>query len=75
LPRHLGGGSFTPDGKTLASADSKGTVKLWNVADAKERITIPNPGQTFFLQSLVATPNGRTVVGTPMGPEGLDLKE
>jgi hypothetical protein len=78
LPGHLGVVSsvaFAPDGRTLVSADSKGTVKLWDVAGTKERITIPNPDHTFFLQSLVVTSDGKTVVATLMGQDGQNLKE
>jgi WD40 repeat protein len=78
LPGHTGAVScvaFTPDGRTLASADTKGTVMLWDVATAKERVTIPNPGHSFFLQSLVVTPYGKTVIATLMGKDDLELKE
>ena len=32
--------AFSPDGQLLASGDSRGIVKLWNVAQAKEVATL-----------------------------------
>jgi RNA polymerase sigma factor (sigma-70 family) len=72
LPGHKGAVAcvaFAPDGKTMASADSRGTLKLWDVAAAKERATIRNAGSifgTFFLQSLAFTADGKAVVATMM---------
>ena len=34
------GVSFSPDGKTVASASSDKTIKLWNVADGKQLRTL-----------------------------------
>jgi WD40 repeat protein len=62
--------SFTPDGKTLASADSRGTLKLWEVASGRERSTIRNANSTFFLQSMAVTADGDTLLATMMGQGG-----
>jgi WD40 repeat protein len=66
----------------LASADSRGTLKLWDVPTAKERASIRPPNGSFgsfFLQSLAFAPDGKTVVATMMvgGPPkpGPVLKE
>jgi hypothetical protein len=61
--------AFAPDGKTLATADSRGTLKLWDVATAKERATFPNRDSTFatfFLQPLAFTSDSQTAVATIM---------
>jgi RNA polymerase sigma factor (sigma-70 family) len=70
LPGHTGAVGcvgFAPDGKTLASADSRGTLKLWDVATAKERASFSNKDSTFrsfFLQSLAFASDSKTVVAT-----------
>jgi WD40 repeat protein len=60
--------SFTPDGKSLASASwaGEGTVKLWEVATGKERQRIGRikGGITF----LAVSPDGRTVAWGSGGP-------
>ena len=48
--------AFSPDGRTLATGDTTGLVKLWNVATLRPRATLRgiNPGA----QSLVFSPDG-----------------
>jgi WD40 repeat protein len=53
---------FSPDGKTLASTDSKGTLKLWDIATEKERVSIHNDDCTFFLQPLAFTADGERLI-------------
>jgi WD40 repeat protein len=64
--------AFSPDGRTLASADTRGTLKLWDVPTAKKRADVRNPDGSFgsfFLQSLAFTADSKTVVATMMlGP-------
>lgn len=48
--------AFSPDGQTLATAASDGTIKVWNLADARLRATLPttagdNPYALSFLQA------------------------
>jgi RNA polymerase sigma factor (sigma-70 family) len=69
---------FTPEGKRLASADSRGTLKLWDVATARERTSIANPESSFLRQSLAFTRDGKTLVTTMLthgeGWDGLAVK-
>jgi WD40 repeat protein len=53
--------AWAPDGKTLATlASVKGEVKLWDVAERKERLTLRNDlGDSY---GLAFTPDGRTLV-------------
>ena len=48
---------FAPDGETLASSGRDYTVRLWNVADGRQRWLVPGFGQMVFLadrQTLLA---------------------
>ncbi len=53
--------AWAPDGKTLATLSSaKGEVKLWDVAERKERATLRSDlGDSY---SLAFTPDGKTLV-------------
>src|ERR1043165_2707868 len=52
--------SFSSDGKTLASASSDTTVKLWDVATSKERAALINT-HTNTLFSVAFSPDGKTL--------------
>lgn len=55
--------SFSPDGKTLATAGYDRTVRLWNVADRSrpEPLGKPLTGHTSWVSSAVFSPDGHTL--------------
>jgi WD40 repeat protein len=57
--------AFAPDGKTLATADNEGVIRLWEVATGKERRQMKGPGTgrfgVFAVCCLAFSPDGRTL--------------
>ncbi|MDF5718440.1 MAG: AAA family ATPase, partial [Rhizonema sp. NSF051] len=51
--------SFSPDGKTLASASFDNTIKLWNVATGKQIKTLS--GHSNSVNSVSFSPDGKTL--------------
>jgi WD40 repeat protein len=51
--------SFTPDGKTLASAHEDGTVTLWEVATGRPRASLK--GHKAAIRSVAFTPDSKTL--------------
>jgi WD40 repeat protein len=51
--------SFSPDGRTLATASDDGTVRLWDVATGKTRTTLT--GHTDRATAVGFSPDGRTL--------------
>jgi WD40 repeat protein len=49
--------AYSPDGKTLASGNSDGKIKLWDVATGKERATLN--GHRDFVLSVVFSPDAK----------------
>ncbi len=51
--------AFSPDGKLLATGDSNGEVRLWQVADAQPLLTFQ--GHTSWVFSVAWSPDGQTI--------------
>jgi WD40 repeat protein len=53
--------AFSPDGKVLATADARGIIKLWDVPNGKERVTLDD-AHPAWVYSLVFSADGKTLV-------------
>jgi WD40 repeat protein len=53
--------AFSPDGKTIASGNTNGTVTLWNV-DGQKPISQTLTGHSKLVSSVTFSPDGRTLV-------------
>jgi WD40 repeat protein len=50
--------AFAPDGRVLASGDSEGVIKLWEVVSGRERVCVQAYPSGFAIWSLAFSPDG-----------------
>ncbi len=61
------GVAFSPDGKTLVTTDTDGTIRQWNVATRRQiRAPIAPRSAPVFLREALS-PNGKTLATTQFG--------
>ena len=59
--------TFSPDGKTLASASDDGTLRLWDV-DTQQPKGPPLKGHTDWVQCVAFSPDGKTLASASGHP-------
>jgi WD40 repeat protein/beta-lactamase regulating signal transducer with metallopeptidase domain len=61
---------FSPDGATLVSGGSDGTLKVWDLATLKERVSLNSP---LSIRALAFSPDGKTLAqGHAIDEQGAD---
>ncbi|HUQ56103.1 serine/threonine-protein kinase [Lentzea sp.] len=63
------GGSFSPDGRTLAviDADGKNSMQLWDVESGQSKAVFPRAGDDLTLSNALYHPDGKTVAAWGQG--------
>jgi WD40 repeat protein len=65
----ISGVAFSPDGRTLATASHNQTVRLWNVENGQEMLTLPQKGGAY---EVVFSGDGNTLA---VGTYAIDVAE
>jgi WD40 repeat protein len=60
--------AFAPDGKTLASADSGGTIKVWDLADGRPKLSFP--GDAGGILALAFSPDSTSLASAGTDERG-----
>jgi WD40 repeat protein len=63
----MGSLAFTPDGTSLVTGGSDGTVNFWDVVSGQQRLSLS--GLAGATKTLAFTPNGRTLITGQSYPE------
>ncbi len=63
---HIGGITYAPDGRTIATSSADATVRVWNVATGKERARLPRGDNGCSVT--IFTSDGRTLVTAGADP-------
>jgi WD40 repeat protein len=50
---------FSPEGRALAAFESKGVIRLWDVADRKERVSLRDAKESFLCMAF--SPDGKAI--------------
>jgi hypothetical protein len=58
--------AFSPDGRSIASTSTEGSIRLWDVAARRQAASIPIPRDIYFAVSFA--PDSRTLAVIGQGP-------
>ena len=59
---HVNAIAVTPDGKTVISASTGSTIKIWDVETGTHKFTLKGQGHSNVVNAIAVTPDGKTVI-------------